>query len=258
MFNTPIMSSSQQKNTIEKILSIDIGGSSIKACMLNIDGQVLSEYTKLPTPEDSTPEAVLEVIKMLAATMGQFDAISVGFPGYVRFGIVETAPNLAKKSWKHIPFAQLISDTFQKPVRLINDADQQGLGVVEGQGFEIVITLGTGMGTALLYDGQLLPHLELAHFPVSKDKDYDDYVGDRAFDKIGKKDWNERVQRVIDIYKTVFNYDRLYIGGGNAKELDFDLDDNIRLVNNRVGIKGGAKLWASEDQYQIRTIYPTA
>lgn len=257
MFKTPIMPSSQEKNTIEKILSIDIGGSSVKACMLNKDGQVLSEYTKLPTPEEATPESVLEVIKRLAATMGDFDAVSVGFPGYVRYGIVETAPNLAKKQWKHIPFAQQISNTFHKPVRLVNDADQQGLGVVEGQGFEIVITLGTGMGTALLYDGHLLPHLELAHFPVSKDKDYDDYVGDRAFDKIGKKEWNERVQRVIDIYKTVFNYDRLYIGGGNAKEIDFELDENIRLVNNRVGIKGGAKLWTSEDQYQLRTVYPT-
>lgn len=251
------MSSNPEKKDIERILSIDIGGSSVKACMLTAQGQVLSEYTKLPTPEESTPEAVLEVIKMLATTMGDFDAISIGFPGYVKFGIVETAPNLAKKRWKHIPFAQNISDTFQKPVRLVNDADQQGLGVVDGQGFEIVITLGTGMGTALLYDGQLLPHLELAHFPVSKDKDYDDYVGDRAFDKIGKKEWNERVKRVIEIYKTVFNYDKLYIGGGNAKEIDFDLEDNIRLVNNREGIKGGAKLWTSTEQYQIRTIHPS-
>ena len=248
---------SHEPHTIERILSVDIGGSSVKACMLNAEGQVLSEYTKLPTPEESTPQAVLEVIKMLAATMGDFDAVSVGFPGYVRLGIVETAPNLAKKRWKHVPFAQDISNTFKKPVRLVNDADQQGLGVVNGEGFEIVITLGTGMGTALLFDGQLLPHLELAHFPVSKDKDYDDYVGDRAFNKIGKKEWNERVQRVIEIYKTVFNYDRLYISGGNAKEIEFDLEDNISLVNNREGIKGGAKLWKTKEQYQIRTIYPS-
>lgn len=251
------MPTTQEKSTIQKILSIDIGGSSVKACMLSAEGQVLSEYTKLPTPEEATPEGVLEVIKMLAATMGEFDAVSVGFPGYVRFGIVETAPNLAKKKWKHINFAQDISNTFQKPVRLVNDADQQGLGVVSGEGFEIVITLGTGFGTALLYDGQLLPHLELAHFPVSKDKDYDDYVGDRAFNKIGKKDWNERVQRVIEIYKTVFNYDKLYIGGGNAKQIEFELEDNIRLVNNREGIKGGAKLWSTKEQYQIRTTHPT-
>ena len=119
------MPSSQEIIAIEKILSIDIGGSSVKACLLTADGQVLSEYTKLPTPEESTPEAVLEVIKMLAATMGEFDAISVGFPGYVKFGIVETAPNLAKKRWKHIPFAQDISNTFRKPVRLVNDAGKK-------------------------------------------------------------------------------------------------------------------------------------
>ena len=256
MSKTQIMPNTPEQLTIKKVLSIDIGGSSVKTCMLSAEGEVLSEYTKLPTPEDATPEAVLEVIKRLAATMGEFDVVSVGFPGYVKFGVVETAPNLAKKQWSGIKFSQQISDTFQKPVRLVNDADQQGLGVVEGKGFEIVITLGTGFGTALLYDGQLLPHLELAHFPITKDKDYDDYIGDKAFNKIGKKDWNERVKRVIDIYKTVFNYDTLYVGGGNAKQIDFELEKNIRLVNNRVGITGGAKLWALSEQYQIRTTYP--
>jgi polyphosphate glucokinase len=251
------MPNSHETLTIKKILSVDIGGSSVKTCLLSADGEVLSEYTKLPTPEDSSPEALLEIIKRLAAPIGDFDVLSVGFPGYVKFGVVETAPNLAKKKWNSVNFSQDISNAFKKPVRLVNDADQQGLGVVKGEGFEIVLTLGTGFGTALFYDGLLLPHLELAHFPVSKDKDYDDYIGDRAFNKIGKKDWNERVQRIIEIYKTVFNYDKLYIGGGNAKEIDFQLEDNIKIVNNRVGIKGGAKLWKLKDQYQLRTTYPT-
>jgi polyphosphate glucokinase len=139
---------------------------------------------------------------------------------------------------------------------LVNDADQQALAIVKGKGFEIVLTLGTGFGTALLFDGQLLPHLELAHLPVSKNKDYDDYIGDRAFKRIGKKDWNERLQRIIENYKVVFNYDQLYIGGGNAKEIDFELDENVRLVNNRDGIKGGAKLWAAKERYHVYTTYP--
>lgn len=245
----------QPKNN--NILSIDIGGTSIKASILSPSGDPLSEYTKIPTPEDSTPEAVLKCIKDLVATLADnFEKISVGFPGYVKYGVVKTAPNLAKNKWTDVDLAQQISDLFGKPVRLINDADQQALGIVAGKGFEIVLTAGTGFGTALTFDGQLLPHLELAHLPITKSKDYDDYLGNRAFLKAGKKEWNERLKRVIEIYKTVFNYDTLYIGGGNAKQINFPLDHNIILVSNRDGIKGGSKLWEAEEKYHVHTTHP--
>ncbi len=247
---------STQDKEITNILSVDIGGSNIKACLLSPEGAALSEYTKLPTPLKATPEAVLIVIKQLAATMGEFSQISVGFPGYVRLGVVYTAPNLAKAKWNKIEFAQMVSDSIGKPVRLINDADQQGLGLVDGKGFEIVLTFGTGLGTALLYDGELLPHLELAHMPVSNNKDYDDYVGDKYLKKAGVKDWNERVAKVLETYKTVFNYDTLYLGGGNAKYIDVKLEDNIKIVSNREGIKGGAKLWKAQEKYHLTTVYP--
>lgn len=250
-----------KKNTSNKeILSIDIGGSSIKAGLLTTEGNLLSEFKKLPTPKNSTPDEVLKCIEALVDAIDEkesFDKVSIGFPGYVRYGIVETAPNLAKNQWTNVNLAQRVADLFEKPVRLINDADQQGLGIVSGKGFEIVFTLGTGFGTALVYDGDLLPHLELAHLPISKSKDYDDYIGNRAFKKIGKKEWNERLQRIIQIYKTVFNYDKLYIGGGNSKEIDFDLDHNIQIVSNKDGIKGGARLWAATEKYHIHTTYPS-
>lgn len=240
----------------KNILSVDIGGSNIKSCLLSPQGATLSEYTKLPTPENATPEAVLTVIKQLAATMPPFGKVSVGFPGYTKSGTVYTAPNLGKGAWEKIEFAQMVSNLLDKPVRLINDADQQGLGLVDGKGFEIVLTFGTGLGTALLFDGELLPHLELSHLPIHKDKDYDDYVGDKALKKHGDKEWKERVQRVIDIYKTVFNYDKLYLGGGNAKYIDFKLEDNVVIASNREGIKGGAKLWKAAEKYQIVTVNP--
>ena len=111
----------------------------------------------------------------------------------------------------------------------------------------MIRTLGTGFGTALLQDGRLLPHLELAHHPIKTDKVYDDYIGDQAFKKKGKEHWNVRLKKVLEILKTVFNYDHLYISGGNAKNIDFKLDENISIVNNRDGIKGGAKLWKQVD-----------
>lgn len=248
----------KKDENISNILSIDIGGTSIKACILTSKGDLLSAFKKVRTPEDATPEAVLKCIKELVSTLEEsFEKISIGFPGYVKCGKVQTAVNLAKNKWANVNLAQEVSDFFQKPVRLINDADQQALGIVEGKGFEIVLTVGTGFGTALVFDGDLLPHLELAHLPITKDKDYDDYVGTRALEKIGLKRWNERLQRVIEIYKTVFNYDTLYIGGGNSKHITFNLDHNIKLSSNKEGIKGGAKLWDMEEKYHVFTNFPS-
>lgn len=239
------------------ILSIDIGGTSIKACILNSKGDLISEFKKLPTPKKATPQDVLKCIQELAATLSKdFEKISIGFPGYVKCGRVQTGVNLAANKWIDVDLAQQVSDIYGKPVRLINDADQQALGIVSGKGFEIVFTVGTGFGTALVFDGDLLPHLELAHLPITKTKDYDDYIGDKAFLKIGKEKWNERLQRIIEIYKTVFNYDTLYIGGGNSKEITFALDHNIKLVSNKDGIKGGAKLWDLEEKYHVFTNHP--
>ena len=136
-----------------------------------------------------------------------------------------------------------LTEKLKKPVRLLNDADLLALGVADGKGLEMAVTLGTGFGTALLMNGTLLPHLEFAHHPISKDRDYDAYIGQKALEEIGLERWNKRIQKVITILKTVFHYDHLYIGGGNSKKISFELEDNITLVTNKDGIKGGAKLW---------------
>ncbi|MCX2430247.1 MULTISPECIES: ROK family protein [unclassified Pedobacter] len=239
------------------ILSIDIGGTSIKTVLLDEDGNMLSEYMKSKTPAGATPKDIVSGIQDLIKPIPKtYNRVSIGFPGYVKNGMVKTAPNLAKNKWADVDLAQRVADALNQPVRLVNDADQQGLGVVEGKGFEIVFTVGTGFGTALLFDGELLPHLELAHFPINKDEDYDDYIGNKAFEDIGSERWNKRLKKIIEIYKTVFNYDALYIGGGNSKQIDFKLDSNITLVTNRDGIKGGAKLWKLADKYNIFTVHP--
>ncbi|KAA9037623.1 ROK family protein [Ginsengibacter hankyongi] len=229
-----------------KILSVDIGGSHIKATVLNVAGIFLQDYERLPTPTPATPGKVLDVIKELAQKFPGYDKVAAGFPGFIKDGLVKTAPNLNTADWANFNLVKALEEILGKPALVVNDADLQGLAVVSGKGLELMITLGTGFGTALLRDGVLMPHLEIAHHPVTKNKDYDAYIGEFEFKRIGKKKWNKRMKRVIEILKVVFNYDRLYISGGSAKEINFKLDDNIVIAGNRDGIKGGAKLWEQE------------
>lgn len=226
-----------------KILSIDIGGSNVKATLLDQDGKLLTDYKKTATPVPATPEKLIAVISGLAESLPGYDKISAGFPGYVKDNIVFTAPNLGTQYWKGYKLGDKLTHTLGKPARVVNDADMQGLGIASGKGYEIVVTLGTGFGTAFLYNGVLLPHMELAHHPVSKDRDYDVYIGEQALIKEGEEKWNKRMRKVLMILQTVFNYDHLYIGGGNAKKLNFSLAKNISIVSNKNGIKGGARLW---------------
>jgi polyphosphate glucokinase len=228
----------------EKVLSIDIGGSHIKATILDMQGNLQMEYVKIETPLPATPPKVLAAIKSLVSGFPEFNFISAGFPGYVKEGgIVITAPNLDSKAWHQVDLNSKLTELLGKPAQVINDADLQGLGVVSGNGLEMVVTLGTGFGTALFYNGTLLPHLELAHHPIAKGKTYDEYVGKKALKSIGRKKWNARVEKSFKVLKTVFNYDTLYIGGGSADKIDFRLDDNMVIVSNQDGIKGGARLW---------------
>lgn len=230
--------------TTQRILCIDIGGSNIKATVLDEEGKTLEAYKKLPTPSPSNPENVLNTITQLVSGFSGYKKISVGFPGYVKRGVVITAPNLGTPDWANFDLKNKLAALLKQPCHVVNDADMQGLGIAKGTGLEIVVTLGTGFGTAFLYDGKLLPHVELAHHPVAKELTYDEYIGEKAFQKAGVEKWNKRVQKVISILKTVFNYDHLYIGGGNAKEITFTLESNMTIVSNKDGIKGGPKLWA--------------
>ncbi|MGZ3765262.1 MAG: ROK family protein [Mucilaginibacter sp.] len=244
------------KSASPRFLSIDIGGSNIKATILNDKGALQMEYDKIPTPTPANPENVVNTIKKLVKSFPAYDMVSVGFPGYVKNGVIKTAPNLGSDFWKDFDLSKKLEVELGKPARVVNDADMQGLGVVSGKGLEMVITLGTGFGTALLVDGQLMPHLELAHHPFAKGKTYDDYVGERALEKEGIQKWNRRMKKVLKVLKTVINYDVLYIGGGNSDKLNFKLDKNIKLVTNQDGIKGGSRLWLKDDRHDLITSVP--
>jgi len=227
----------------ENILCIDIGGSHIKGTVINYDGDFLHQYERVDTPSPPSPENIVKVIVSLAERFSHFDKITAGFPGYIKHGIVKTAPKLGNKMWKDFDLQAELKSKLKKPTLVINDADFQGLSLAEGNGVEMLITLGTGFGSAVLLDGMLMPHLEMSQHPITKNKNYNDYLGQAALDKIGEKRWNKRLEKVIGILKVVFNYDHLYISGGSAKLIDFKLDKNISVVDNREGIKGGMILW---------------
>ncbi len=231
-----------------RTLAVDIGGTGIKLALLDSAGKMIGERMRVPTPTPPVaPQAVTAALDTVSAALGAFDRVSVGFPGAVRDGRVLTAPNLGTELWAGFDLQAALAKRWGKPVRVMNDADVQGFGAIEGKGVEMVLTLGTGAGTSIFSNGQIMPHLELAHHPVSGDKTYDEYIGKRALEKKGRKNWNKRVARVIDILRRLVNFDHLYIGGGNAKQIKFALPPDVTIVPNSDGLTGGIALWRAED-----------
>jgi len=225
-----------------RTLAIDIGGTGVKALVLDVAGLALTEKARLDTPRPATPEAVLAAIWTLLEQLGDFDRVSVGFPGVVMDGVTMTAPNL-DVAWRGFDLARALREHVSRPVRVLNDAGVQGYGVIEGQGVEMILTLGTGLGCAVFNDGVYVPNLELAHHPFAKGKTYEQYVGVKALEKVGKKKWNKRVQEVIDQVLPIWNPRKLYLGGGNAKKVKLDLPANVEITQNVAGLLGGIALW---------------
>ncbi len=226
------------------ILAIDVGGTGLKAAVIDDRGEMVSDRQRVPTPHPCPPKLFLDTIAVLVKPLPEFDRIAVGFPGVVRDGRVITAPNLGTEDWAGFTLASALSRRLGgAPVRMINDSEMQGLALVEGRGLELVVTLGTGVGTALFRDGVLAPHLELAHHPLHKNKTYDEYLGNAAFEKAGKKRWNKRVKRMLEVLDILMHPDRVHISGGNAKHIDFELPKGVVLASNEAGLEGGAGLW---------------
>ena len=235
-----------KNSSAARILAIDVGGTGLKAAIVDTEGHFLSERLRVKTPKHPGPKKIVATLVELVRPLKGYDHISIGFPGYVRDGRVYTAPNLSTKAWRSYPLAHVIADKLKKPTRLNNDADVQGLAVIRGKGLELVCTLGTGFGTAWFRDGELLPHMELAHMPIHHKSDFDGYIGERERKKIGNKEWNKRMKKVIAILATVMNYDRLYLGGGNSRRIAFKLPKNVRLASNDAGMEGSAFIWHPE------------
>ena len=223
-------------------LAIDVGGSGLKAMLLDPAGKPVSERERVDTPAVPTPSLVLGALDGLRKGLGAFDRVSVGFPGVIKRGTTYTAANLHPE-WVGFPLQAELEKRWKKPVRVANDAAVQGYGAIQGVGVELALTLGTGLGSSLFTDGRLCPGLELAHHPWRKGKEYEDFLGRRGLDKYGKKQWNKLVQEAIDQTAKLFNWDTLYIGGGNTKKIEFQLPKNVKIVSNEAGLLGGVALW---------------
>lgn len=221
-------------------LAVDIGGTGLKMLALDHEGKPLNERLRTPTPEPPTPQNLLTALDKLRKQMPAFDRVSVGYPGVIKDGVTLTAANLDSK-WIGYPLQATLEKRWKKPVRVANDAAVQGLGAIQGRGIEMILTLGTGMGSCLFVDGRMCP-LELGHHPWQK-KTYEDYLGRRGLKKYGEKRWNKLLQKAVDQTQATFNWDHLYLGGGNTKLITMKARPNITIVSNMDGLLGGVELW---------------
>lgn len=237
-------------------LAVDIGGSGIKGALLNANGEMISERLRMDTPYPCPPERLVAALRELTASFTGYHRLSVGFPGLVREGRVTNIPSLSKSSlegevdpslvaaWRNFNLASALDEAFAVPVRVANDADVQGSAVIKGTGLEFVMTLGTGCGAALFYNGKLLPHLELGHAPFRKGETFEQQIGNAARKAVGKERWIKRVKKAIEAFDQFLFFDHIYIGGGNARHLaGVDLGNQVTIVENTAGILGGIKIW---------------
>jgi len=217
-------------------LVVDIGASGIKAALLNDLGRPVSERLRHDTPPAGKPGEIIDLVVGLSKRLASFERVALGFPGIVIDGIVKQAPNLAPE-WVGFNLAERLKMRLKKPVRVANDADVQGFGAIAGKGVELVLTLGTGVGTSLFVDGHLVPNLEIGN----------DKLRNAALQKVGKKKWNKRLVKCIRRLDDIFHFTRLYIGGGNSREVEVSiLPPHVTITSNLNGLVGGLALWRSD------------
>jgi len=243
-----------------RTLAIDCGGTSLKASVLDASGELLVEALRVPTPYPMTPAGFLDQLAGLAAALPAADRVTVGMPGMIRHGVVVETPHYVTESGPRSPMRgdlvgqwhgfDVAAEVFARlgiPALVLNDAEVHGAGVVVGVGLEIVLTLGTGLGCALFDAGLLAPHFELSRAPLGSGLTYDTYIGDEELRRLGPGAWSRRVHRVLVGLRPVFVWDRLYLGGGNARSLTPEivaaLGPDVVIVPNTAGIVGGVRAW---------------
>lgn len=242
-------------------LALDCGGGGIKGSVLDEAGTMRARPLRVPTPYPLAPALFVKTLADVAARLPAADRVTVGMPGMIRHGVVVATPHYVTRNgprtrvdpdlvaeWSGFDVQTVLGDTFGLPVLVLNDAEVHGAGVVAGTGLELVLTFGTGLGNALFDGGLLAPHLELSHAPVRWGLSYDTYVGEHERRRLGDSFWSRRVRGVVEGLRPVFLWDRLYLGGGNARRIRPDhlvrMGDDVVVVPNTAGIVGGVRAWS--------------
>lgn len=242
-------------------LAVDCGGGGIKASVLDAAGTLHAPPVRVPTPYPLPPERLVQTIADLGATLPRFGRATVGMPGMIRHGVVVATPHYVTRSgprsavlpelldaWAGCDMRAQVEARLGVPTLVLNDAEVHGAGVVSGTGVELVLTLGTGLGSALFDGGRLAPHLELSHAPLRRSTTYDSYIGQPERTRLGDALWSRRVRHVVEGLRPVFWWDRLYLGGGNSRHVSPQvldrLGDDVVVVPNQAGIVGGVRAWS--------------
>jgi polyphosphate glucokinase len=237
-----------RKGRGKRTLAVDIGGSKIKATVLDSAGEPVADPVRTRTPRRLGPAALLDLVAELAEELPAYDRVSVGFPGIVVDGVVYTAPNLGTRRFRGARLAAETRRRLGRPTRVVNDAEMHAYGVISEAGVEVVLTLGTGVGVAVFCDGRPGPQFALTTLPpptpgaLGRARASAD-IGNAARKRLGDRVWSDQVRRVIDHLRTLTDFDRLFLGGGNGRRVRGDLPDDVIVVDNAAAFGGGARLW---------------
>lgn len=238
-----------------QILGIDIGGSGIKGALVDsVTGKMASERHRIPTPNPATPEAVTEVISQMLTHFDWKGVVGCGFPTPLHNGKCLSGGNL-HKTWKNVQVDELFKNKTGNPFSIVNDADAAGLAEInfgvgkDSKGTVVMITLGTGIGSAVFLDGKLLPNTEFGHVLYKNGEIFEKYAADavRKNENLSRKEWGKRLHKYFKHIELLLSPDLFIIGGGASKKLD-KFKDQIKIntplvaakLENEAGIIGAA------------------
>lgn len=245
-------------------LAVDCGGGGIKASVLDAAGTMHAQPVRTVTAYPLSPQRLVDTIASLASQLPPADRVTVGMPGMIRHGIVVSTPHYVTRAgprtkvlpelvtaWSGCDLRAAIGERLALPTLLLNDAEVHGAGVIAGAGLEMIVTLGTGLGNAIFDGGRLAPHAELSRGLARWGLTFDEYIGEHERLRLGDAMWSRRVRQVVESFRPVYLWDRLYLGGGNSRRITPQvldrLGDDVVVVPNTAGIVGGVRAWTLPD-----------
>ena len=238
-----------------EVLGIDIGGTGMKGALVDsVTGEMLTERFRIPTPPSRKPEEMAEVVKQIVAHFNHKGPVGVGFPTIIKHGVCKSPGNL-HKSWMNVNVKELFSEVTGLPVAVINDAGAAGYATMnygvgkDKEGFVIMITIGTGLGSGAFFNGELIPNFELGQIPYKKYKKIETWAAASAKEREGLsyKKWGKRFNVFLELVELLVCPDLIILGGGTSKDFDqfkkyITIDTPVipAELRNHAGIIGAA------------------